>query len=866
MTEFYEDIVKAYPTVIGRERKDLEKFGNIAAGYIGKHIVGKGEDAHLTTKVYLDFLKIHVILICGKRGSGKCVTGDTLVQLEDGRLLPIEEIVKNKKSCRVISLNQENFKIKSSQTINFFEREVDSIIKMRLWNGIEIKVTKEHPILTPFGWKKAEEIKKGDVIAVASYLPVEGSLDCEDEKVKLLGYLLSEGTIGNTFVRFTNSKKEVVNDFIECVKKFDKNLEVVRVKNNPSKYRVVGTKLIVKEKNIKRLANGRFAKGSKLVSERNSLLSWLESLGLKNKRADEKFIPPFIFSLPNRKVALFLQCLFIGDGSLYKKKNGNRHVFVLEYTSKSRKMVEGIFYLLLRFGIFSYIRKKRINGEIYYTLFVTDRESIKRFVTSIGFPGREELIKEILRDNRKYHSNFDYLPKSVWKYIREKYPKKEIGKALGYKNWKGVSTKYKYNPLKSTIRKIGEYFNDDYLLKISSSDIFWVKVVDKTIINERTKVFDITVNDAHNFVGNGVILHNSYSAGTILEEFSFLSEEYRNKMSFIVVDPVGIYWSMKYPNEQQKSLLKEWQLEPKALTNLKVLVPIGQLESYKKAGVPVDGTIALSLSDLTPEEILLAFKLDRLSEEGVALEKNFTKLQREKEKFDLSDLIEEIRKDEETKKEVRDALVSLLSVANEWKLIVKEGTKIEEIAEPGKITVIDVSRMRSDELRNLLVALIAREIYRLRVLARKEEEKFKITGEKPKFTFPIVWLILEEAHNFIPSDKEVASSEPIKTIAKQGREPGVGLIVITQMPNKIHQEILSQTDIVISFRLTSRDDVQALHAVMQTYMQEELESYLNSLPRWSGAALILDDNLEKVFTIAIRPRVSWHSGGTAALL
>jgi len=358
----------------------------------------------------------------------------------------------------------------------------------------------------------------------------------------------------------------------------------------------------------------------------------------------------------------------------------------------------------------------------------------------------------------------------------------------------------------------------------------------------------------------------SYSVGTILEEFSFLPEEYRNKMSFIVVDPVGIYWSMKYPNEQQKSLLKEWQLEPKGLTNLKVLVPTGQLESYKKAGVPVDGTIALSLSDLTPEEILLAFKLDRLSEEGVALEKNFTKLQREKEKFNLNDLIEEIRKDEETKKEVRDALVSLLSVANEWKLIVKEGTKIEEIAEPGKITVIDVSRMRSDELRNLLVALIAREIYRLRVLARKEEEKFKITGEKPKFTFPIVWLILEEAHNFIPSDKEIASSEPIKTIAKQGREPGVGLIVITQMPNKIHQEILSQTDIVISFRLTSRDDIQALHAVMQTYMQEELESYLNSLPRWPGAALILDDNLEKVFTVAIRPRVSWHSGGTAALV
>jgi intein/homing endonuclease len=126
--------------------------------------------------------------------------------------------------------------------------------------------------------------------------------------------------------------------------------------------------------------------------------------------------------------------------------------------------------------------------------------------------------------------------------------------------------------------------------------------------------------------------------------------------------------------------------------------------------------------------------------------------------------------------------------------------------------------------------------------------------------------IVHNCHNFIPSDKEVASSEPIKIIAKQGREPGIGLIVITQMPGKVHQDILSQTDIVISFRLTSKDDIQALHSVAQTYMQEELEAYINSLPRWPGAALIIDDNLEKIFLVSIRPRCSWHSGGTAAVV
>jgi len=72
--------------------------------------------------------------------------------------------------------------------------------------------------------------------------------------------------------------------------------------------------------------------------------------------------------------------------------------------------------------------------------------------------------------------------------------------------------------------------------------------------------------------------------------------------------------------------------------------------------------------------------------------------------------------------------------------------------------------------------------------------------------------------------------------------------------------------LVISFRLTSRDDLQALHAVMQTYMAEEIEKFINRLPRWPGAAIILDDNLEKVFTVNIRPRLSWHAGGTATLI
>jgi len=38
------------------------------------------------------------------------------------------------------------------------------------------------------------------------------------------------------------------------------------------------------------------------------------------------------------------------------------------------------------------------------------------------------------------------------------------------------------------------------------------------------------------------------------------------------------------------------------------------------------------------------------------------------------------------------------------------------------------------------------------------------------------------------------------------------------------------------------------------------------LPKTKGAALILDDNSERIFNVQIRPRQSWHAGGSPAAL
>ncbi|MEM7824690.1 MAG: DUF87 domain-containing protein [Candidatus Aenigmatarchaeota archaeon] len=211
----------------------------------------------------------------------------------------------------------------------------------------------------------------------------------------------------------------------------------------------------------------------------------------------------------------------------------------------------------------------------------------------------------------------------------------------------------------------------------------------------------------------------SYSAAVILEEFLLLPEEFRQKMSFVVFDPVGIYWSMKFPNEAQLQLLNSWQLEPKGFDNIKVYVPEKQLVEYEKAEIPVDGTISISLSDLTAEDLILAFNLERTNELAVTLEKNFNSLLESKKVFGLDDLIDSITSDTKAKKETKDALTSLLSVLSQWGIIKKEGTKVNELIKPGEVVVFDFSRLKSQEVRTLVAGLITREVLHQRILSRK---------------------------------------------------------------------------------------------------------------------------------------------------
>jgi len=368
----------------------------------------------------------------------------------------------------------------------------------------------------------------------------------------------------------------------------------------------------------------------------------------------------------------------------------------------------------------------------------------------------------------------------------------------------------------------------------------------------------------------------SYTLGVIAESILDLPREIRKNLSVIMLDTMGIYWTMKYPNKEDKELLKEWNLEAKPL-NVNIFTPIGYFKKFKEEGIPTDFPFSIKTSELSTFEWSETFNIDVNSPVGSLIERIIENLKDGKEDYDIDDIIEAIQNDDRSSKEIKDAAENRFLAAKHWGLFSKEGSLLEDLIIPGQITVLDVSCYTyipgAQGLRALVIGLVAQKLFTQRMIARKTEEYENIYREthlierdEDEEKDPLIWLFIDEAHEFLPNEGKTVASQPLITILREGRQPGISLVLASQQPGKIHTDVITQSDIVIAHRLTAKIDTNALGAIMQSYMREGLDTQLNYLPRVKGAALIFDDINEKLYPMRIRPRYTWHGGSSPSVI
>jgi uncharacterized protein len=856
-----------YEVIIGRSPQDVKKYGLTGTIFLGKHYVKMGRTTSLSNEVFLDVSGAHVYFICGKRGGGKCLHGDTLITLNDGTQKPIKELEGDSKG--IFSLNNQ-LKIQETSKSHFYKREVNNLLELKLKSGKEIKLTPEHPLFTVKGWIPAEKLKVGSRIATPRKIDAFGDDFLKESETKILAYLLAEGHLSNNFVLFSNADKKIVEDFKNSIYDFDKNLKV-KAHSSELCFRVVENKKRVILKQAKRDDKGRF-NSKPVVDSKSSIRKWLDSLGIYGKLAHQKIIPQIVFRLPKNKTAIFLNRLFSCDGTIYKE---GRNYWKIAYSSSSKEMIHQVQHLLLRFGIISTIRNKKTKKLPSYEIIIRG-EHVSAFIHEICFFGVKELkankaLKETVRIIR--NPNTDTIPKDIWEIYS---PKNwaSLGRKIDYSIPKSLRESQRYSVSRQKLLQIALADNAELIEKFATSDIFWDEIISIKPLEGKFEVYDLTVPIHHNFVANDIIVHNSYTMGVISEGMAGLPKDIRNNLSFLLFDTMGIYWTMKYPNKQDKEMLADWGLSPKALDVI-IYTPKGYFKEFKEKGIPTDHPFSINPFELDARDWCQTFVIDPSTNLGVMIESVIHKMKEEIDNYSVDDIISYIKKDESSSKDVKDAAINRFINAKNWGIFDTDATKLSDIIAGGQVTVLDVSCYATMpggwEIKNLVIGLVSQKLFTQRMVSRRDEEfkdvhtqmNYFYDEDKPQtLEDPLVWLVIDEAHEFLPREGKTLATDSLVTIMREGRQPGISLILATQQPGKIHTDVMTQSDVVISHRITAKIDTDALSALTQSYMREGLDKYLNELPAAKGSAIVLDDNNEKIFPIKIRPRFTWHGGGS----
>jgi len=454
---------------------------------------------------------VYIPVLDYKQMCGRCVTGDTILFTKEGHPLTVSEITskyfkpsevgkKNvEEEIRILSVDLNNFGLTFSKVLSIWKRKVKKIIQIETRSGKIVRLSLNHPVLTfrktssgkpslsrfdNFSlYEKVMELRRQKKLGPTKIVKI---LQIPDKYNTIQHWLYEEkkgAVLWKNAIDLKKGENYRDTDYIASVVGFCNNVKKIL----PPTHFLPHEKLVKKSRNVYITKQGH--KSCKFPSV------WSDKL-----------------------------CIFIAkimsDGSIYFDKKSNS--YGIRYFNKNLKVHEN--YAKLCKELFG----KKVKTVFYRGTYQSTFKSflVGEFLKNIGIPyGKKSLILRI-------PPIFFSLPENLIKTFLKEYVSCDGWEDELTYNFVTCSEKLAYD-LALLLSKIGmiarihrkkpntwrkrymwnvsvtkSQFNDKK--KFSKINHIYPDMIKKIqVIDEETYVFDLMLDSNHNFVANGIVVHNS---------------------------------------------------------------------------------------------------------------------------------------------------------------------------------------------------------------------------------------------------------------------------------------------------------------------------------------------------------------------
>jgi DNA polymerase III subunit alpha len=423
---------------------------------------------------------------------GLCLTGDTIVhEALTGRPNRLDEI--DPAGGFWVQAVDDDLKPVVRQVTHWIDNGERETVRLRLVNGMELTGTPDHPVLTEGGWKGLGELTRDDHVAAPHQLIgpiILGRM--RRSRLRILAYLLADGALSvRSAVTFVNADESVLEEFASCVHDAFPSTRVSRSAGPRGVTRLT-------------VGNGRGNGGGP-----SPLLTWLRELGLKfapgsspgGPRSAEKWVPAEVFSLPDDDIGWFLAALWDCDGHV-----GDRFA---HYRTISSRLARDVQALLHRLGFAAAIYRAPYTNpdgtaRVAYQVTVFDGA---RFAATIAPHLAHAAKREVLFDAESRGGTHDRATvvaaaKAAWTgSVRG------LADEAGLPRWHLMPYAIERHPRihAVSVQRLVDALDLSDVRR--SMGVRWIGVESVRPAGVQ-RVYDLTVEEVHNFVANGMIVHN----------------------------------------------------------------------------------------------------------------------------------------------------------------------------------------------------------------------------------------------------------------------------------------------------------------------------------------------------------------------